>query len=132
MVSDLATNKPESSVTKAERTRSGRTYVPNCDIIERENELLLLADIPGVRAEDMEISYERGLLSIQGRICPTRREGHAFLHREYGVGDFSRSFQIGEGIDAGRIEAEVKNGVLTLRLPKAPSVMPRKIAVKAL
>ena len=131
MVSDLATNKPESTVTKAERTRSGRTYVPSCDIIEQENELLLLADIPGVRAEDLDISYERGLLTIQGRVSTERQKGRAMLHHEYGVGDFSRSFQIGEGIDAGRIEAEVKNGVLTLHLPKAASVMPRKIAVKA-
>ena len=130
MVSDLATEKRNNSGTRAERTREGRTFLPYCDIIERENELLLFADLPGVRTEDLDINYERGLLTLQGRVDPRRIE-RTFLVREYGVGDFSRSFEIGEGIDASRIEAEMKDGVLTLHLPKAESIRPRKITVKS-
>ncbi len=130
MVSDLATEKRNNSVTRAERTREGRTYLPYCDIIERENELLLFADLPGVRTEDLDINYERGLLTLQGRV-DSRRTERPFLVHEYGVGDFSRSFEIGEGIDASRIEAEMKDGVLTLHLPKAESIRPRKITVKS-
>lgn len=129
MVSELATDKRDSTVTRAERIREGRTYIPYCDIIERENELLLVADLPGVRTEDIDINYERGLLTIQGRV-DARRGDRRFLLREYGVGDFCRSFEIGEGIDDARIEAEMKNGVLTLHLPKAESMRPRKITVK--
>lgn len=131
MVCDMTAKQSDSPVARAERTRSGRTYLPGCDIIERENELTLVADIPGVRSESLEISFERGLLSIHARIDPSREEGRRYLHREYGVGDFHREFQIGDGIDADRIEAELSSGVLTLHLPKAAKILPRKIAVKA-
>lgn len=124
-------NENESSAAQAGRSESARTYMPGCDVIEKENELVLMADIPGVRAEDIEVSFERGLLTIHAAVSPTSEAGRKYLHREYGVGDYHRSFQIGEGIDAGRIEADFKNGVLTLRLPKSVDVLPRKIAVKA-
>mgnify|MGYP001385002627 CR=1 FL=1 len=131
MVSDLVNEKRDTAtVTRAERTREGRTYLPYCDILERENELLIHADLPGVRTEDIDINYERGLLTLQGRVDP-RREDRRFLMREYGVGDYHRSFEVGEGIDASRIEAEVKDGVLTLHLPKTESIRPRKIAVRS-
>jgi HSP20 family protein len=117
--------------TQPERVRSGRTYVPVVDIIEKPNELLLMADVPGVSANDLNIQYEQGLLSLNARVEPRQDANVNYLLREYGVGDFSRTFQIGEGIDAGRIEAEVKNGVLTLHLPKSEAARPRKIAVKA-
>lgn len=131
MVSDLVNEKRDTAtVTRAERTREGRTYLPYCDILERENELLIQADLPGVRTEDIDINYERGLLTLQGRVDP-RREDRRFLMREYGVGDYHRSFEVGEGIDASRIEAEVKDGVLTLHLPKTESIRPRKIAVRS-
>lgn len=131
MVSDLVNEKRDTAtVTRAERTHEGRTYLPYCDILERENELLIHADMPGVRTEDIDINYERGLLTLQGRVDP-RREDRRFLMREYGVGDYHRSFEVGEGIDDSRIEAEVKDGVLTLHLPKAESIRPRKIAVRS-
>lgn len=131
MVSDLVNEKRDTAtVTRTERTREGRTYLPYCDILERENELLIHADLPGVRTEDIDINYERGLLTLQGRVDP-RREDRRFLMREYGVGDYHRSFEVGEGIDASRIEAEVKDGVLTLHLPKTESIRPRKIAVRS-
>jgi HSP20 family molecular chaperone IbpA len=122
--------KREAQALQPERIESGPTYRPNVDIIEKENELLLQADIPGVKAEQIEINYERGQLSIVGRVKPRQKPETAYLLREYGVGDFVRTFQVGEGIDAGKIEAEVRNGVLTLHLPKTEAMKARTIPVK--
>lgn len=131
MANPTTIEKRESEVMQAERTRSGRVYRPNVDIIERPDELLLIADMPGVRGEDIDIQYENGLLSIRGRVQPRQRPDYSgLLCCEYGVGDFERSFQVGEGIDASRIQAECSAGVLTLHLPKTDAVKPRKITVK--
>jgi len=113
-----------------EHVRGTRTYVPAVDIIERDQELLVIADVPGARAEDIDINYERGELTLRTSIQPRQGETN-FLVREYGVGDFVRSFRIGEGIDPGNIAAEVTNGVLTVHLPKSEAARTRKITVKA-
>jgi HSP20 family protein len=126
-----AMEKRLQGTEQPERTRSGRTYVPAVDIIEMRDELLLLADVPGVRAEDIEINYERGELRLLARVQPRHGEQTNYLFREYGTGDFVRSFQVGEGIDAVRIAAEVRDGVLHLHLPKAEAAKTRKIAVKS-
>lgn len=116
---------------RAERTRAGRTFVPNVDIVEQEDELLLLADMPGVKAEDLDIRYERGELAIHGKVRPRQQADRTnFMLREYGVGDFYRAFTVGESIDASKIEAEISDGVLMLHLPKTEQAVPRKITVK--
>jgi len=120
-----------ATTDQPEQVRSGRTYVPVVDIIEQEDELLLLADVPGAKADGIDIRYERGELSIVARIEPRRSPDATYLLREYGVGDFVRTFQVGEGLDPSKIRAEVKAGVLTLHLPKAEAAKTRKIAVKA-
>jgi HSP20 family molecular chaperone IbpA len=118
--------------TQCERLRPGPIYVPNVDILETDDRLLLVADLPGVRPEDLDISYERGELTLTGRVEPRPRcAADKAVLCEYGVGDFYRAFQIGEGVDASKIDAELKDGVLTLHLPKTPEATPRKIAVKA-
>ena len=131
MTTDTTMQKCETNTCRPERVQGGRVYLPAVDIVEQTDKLVLLADMPGVKAEDVSVNYERGLLTIHGKVAP-RQDAKAtnFLSRGYGVGDFARSFQIGEGIDAGRIEAEIKDGVLTLHLPKKAEVMPRKIAVR--
>ncbi len=123
--------KPEPAAAQPERTRQGRTYLPAVDIIEKDTELLLVADMPGVTADGVTINYERGLLTVNGTVRPRQNGETDYLVREYGVGDFYRSFQIGEGIDAARIEAELSGGVLTLHLPKKQEVMPRRITVRS-
>ena len=115
---------------RVERTRAGRTFVPNVDIVEQENELLLLADMPGVKADDLDIRYERGELIIHGRVRSRQDVQQSYMLREYGVGDFYRVFQVGEAIDSNRIEAQVNDGVLTLHLPKTEQAVPRKITIK--
>lgn len=123
--------KRETQNVQTERMRSGRAYVPAVDIIECSDRLMLIADMPGVKSDGLEIMYERGQLTLLGRVQPRRGENESYLAREYGVGDFSRAFQIGDGIDAARIEAELRDGVLTVHLPKQAKLMPRRIAVKA-
>jgi len=132
MATETTIEKRETQTTQPERVRAGRTYIPSVDIIEQPDKLLLLADVPGARRDDLDISYEGGLLTIHAKVTPRQEPRSATcLLREYGVGDFYRSFEVGEGIDANKIEAELHDGVLTLHLPKAQALLPRKIAVKA-
>lgn len=123
--------KRSTTAEGPEQTRSGRTYVPAVDIIEKDDELLLLADVPGAKAEGINIDYERGQLTIAAHVEPRQSPRNVYTLQEYGVGDFVRSFQIGESVDASNIRAEVSRGVLTLHLPKAEKAKTRKIAVKA-
>lgn len=133
MANDTAIEKRESDeLQTTERLRAGRTYIPSVDILEREEQLLLIADMPGVKTEDLDIRYEHGELTVHGRVQPrTSPDQGGYLLREYGIGDFYRAFQVGEGIDADKIEAELQDGVLLLHLPKSEAVLPRKIAVKS-
>jgi HSP20 family protein len=104
-------------------------FTPRVDILENDNEITIFADMPGVRSEDADIRFENGELTLHGR-CSPRQEVANYLAAEYGVGDFYRVFTINESIDADKITAELKNGVLTVHLPKSEAVKPRKIAVK--
>lgn len=114
-----------------EHTRSGQFFRPSVDILERPDELIVLADVPGVTARDVDIHFEEGVLTIHGRVEPRQKADTRFLLQEYGVGDFYRTFQVSEQIDPSRITAELAQGVLTLHLPKSEAARPRKIAVQA-
>ncbi len=124
------TKERRQEVPTVERTREAVTYTPRFDIYETGEELVLMGDLPGVAPQDLDVRYENNELTIHGRVQP-RHEGITFIYGEYGIGDFFRSFTIGEAIDSGRIHAELKNGVLTVHLPKSESVKPRRIEVKA-
>jgi HSP20 family protein len=113
-----------------EPTRQAPLFQPRFDITENESELTLLGDLPGVKQDDLDIRYENDQLTIQGRVA-ARNEGLQMLRQEYGIGDFQRTFVIGESIDADAINAEMHNGVLTVHLPKAEAAKPKRIAVKA-
>ena len=132
MTNATTIEKRAGEVVQPERTRGGRVYRPNVDILEKRDELLLLADVPGARSEDIDIQYQNGLLTMRARVIPREPQRSATcLGCEYGVGDFERAFQVGEGIDAARIQAECASGVLTLHLPKTEKATPRKITVQA-
>jgi HSP20 family molecular chaperone IbpA len=123
--------RPETEVTRAERTRSGRFYRPNVDIVEKDDELMLMADLPGTCADSIDINFENGVLTLHGRVCERQDENTNYLWREYGLGDFYRTFQVSEEIDSSRITAEYRDGVLMLHLPKSEHARARKISVKA-
>lgn len=122
----------ESQAVEPERTRGGSlVYRPNVDILESSDELVLLADMPGVERDTIDVNYEDGELSIHGRAASRVPAGATPLLAEYGVGDFYRTFRVSEHVDAARISAEYAGGVLTVRLPKVETVKPRKIAVNS-
>lgn len=120
---------PASEVTPAEHTRSGSYYRPNVDIVEKADELVVRADVPGVAPDGIDVHFEDGTLAIHAKV-PPRNQDVDFLVREYGVGDFYREFRVNETVDVGKISAELADGVLTLHLPKIEAAKPRKITVK--
>lgn len=126
--SNVAT-KERVEKPRSELTRGGNHFTPRVDIYETENELTLFAEMPGVRPEDVDLHYEQGELVMRARVRP-RSEGKHLLLQEYEEGDFYRAFNIHESIDASRISADCKNGVLIIHLPKAEAVKPRQITVK--
>jgi HSP20 family molecular chaperone IbpA len=121
--------KSRADQNQTETTRGGLYFTPRVDIYETDHELTLYADLPGVRSEDVDLRYEQGELMLHGRVRPQERQAN-FLLAEYDEGDFYRVFQIHESIDASKISAECKNGVLTVHLPKAEAARPRQIEIR--
>jgi HSP20 family protein len=122
------TQKDRAEQRTPESTR-GVFFTPRVDIYETDSELTLYADVPGVGPDDVELRYEGGELVLHGRVKP-RHPDENYLLQEYEEGDFYRAFSIHESIDAGRIEAECKNGVLIVHLPKVEQARPRQITVR--
>jgi HSP20 family protein len=121
-------NKKHIEKSEGEPTREGVTYVPDVDIIETEDAITLLADLPGVKREDVDIDVREGVLTLTATVAPLA-ERLNLLYREYDLGGFSRRFTLGERIDQEKINAKLDNGVLTLVLPKAEEAKPRKIKI---
>jgi HSP20 family molecular chaperone IbpA len=113
-----------------ESTRGGALFTPRVDIIETDRELLVHADVPGVKAEDVDLRFENGELLLHARVQQSPEHFHMLLN-EYEEGDYYRVFTVHESIDASKISAECKNGVLTVHLPKVEAVQPRQINVQA-
>jgi HSP20 family protein len=113
-----------------ETTRGGVYFTPRVDIFETDAELTLLADLPGVRPEDVDLRYEKGELLLHGRVKARHPNNQLWLN-EYDEGDFFRAFNIHESVDSSRITAECKNGVLTVHLPKQEKARPKQITVRA-
>jgi HSP20 family protein len=125
-----AKHEIKAELATPERTRGGVAFTPRVDIVETSDELLLYADLPGVRPDDLDVRFENGELIVHGK-CAPRNENANFLLAEYGLGDFYRAFSISESIDASRIVANLKHGVLTVHLPKTEKAKPKRIAIKA-
>ncbi len=106
-------------------------FRPNVDIVERDDAVVIVADLPGASRDGIGIEFEAGELAIHAKVEQRRSPSAAKLHTEYGVGDFRRTFIVSEAIDDANITADYVDGVLTVRLPKTPEVQPRKIAVQA-
>jgi HSP20 family protein len=118
-------------VARQEPTRGAPRYRPVVDILETGDELRVVAELPGVRADDIDVNFEKGLLTIHGKVEPRQSVDTTYVLREYGVGDFYRAFEVSENIDAERISAEYADGVLVLHLPKMEKAKARKIEVRA-
>ena|SRR5579862_6909418 len=124
-------NKQEVQERDKEQTRPGRYFLPDVDIFETEDGLRLWADMPGVDQKDIEVTLKHGMLTIEGIVSVDMYRNLHPVYTEYNVGNYYRQFVVNEDIDAGRIEARIRNGVLEVALPKAETAKPRKIAVKA-
>ena len=123
-------NKQEVD-SPVEQTRPSLVFTPDVDIFENENQITLLADMPGVFPEDVSIDLNGNQLSISGEVKPFKNANEKDVLIEFEIGRYARQFTLSEAIDQTKIEAKLKNGVLHLILPKAEKASPRKIAVAA-
>lgn len=112
--------------------RGARPWSPSVDIFETENELILKADLPDVKLEDIEVRVENQTLTLKGERKFEKDESNRGFHRiERQYGTFVRSFTVPSSVDAERVAAEYKNGVLTVRLPKKEAAKPRQVKIEA-
>ena len=116
---------------RPEQLKAGPTYTPAVDIFETDKKIIVLADMPGVKAKDLTIDLRDSTLTLSGDVTSPEAENEAVVLREYQIGKFLRSFTLSEVIDQAGIEASLKDGVLRLTLPKVAPAVPRKITVKA-
>ena len=114
-----------------ETTRGTRVFRPATDICETTTGVVIAVDLPGVGANDVDITLEKRVLTIRGRGRQMRPEGYSCVYAEYADGDYERVFSISEDIDESAIKAGVRDGVLMLELPKVKPAQPKRIKVKA-
>ena len=124
-----AKGKKELTST-AEQTKPGPTFTPSVEIFETERDITLLADMPGVKARDLNIDLHENVLTLTGEVASPEGPDEKHVLREYQTGTYYRQFTLSEVIDQSKIDANLKDGVLHLRLPKVEPAVPRKIEVK--
>jgi len=123
--------KEAQAVAGAERTRTRTVFSPRADVFETGEAIVVVADLPGVKEDGVDITLEKNVLTIAGRVDTPDRKPYKLAHSEYEEGDYERSFVLSQGVDQDGIKATVRNGVLRLVLPKAREAVARKIPVKA-
>jgi len=122
--------KPKQEVSSpAEQTKPGVVFTPSVDIFETDRELTLLADLPGVNAENLSIDLRENTLTLTGEVEPFERADEEDILIEYEIGKYYRQFSLSNVIDQGKINANLTDGVLRLTLPKVEEAKPRKIEV---
>jgi HSP20 family molecular chaperone IbpA len=118
----------EERVVQPEGTRTRERYVaPPVDIYEVANGLIVMADVPGITQEQLEVRVDNHVLTIRGQLSQNDKADSAY--REYELVSYFRQFELSEKVDESKITADLKHGVLTLNLPKAEEAKPRKISV---
>lgn len=120
---------PETAV--AERTKDRMVFTPAVDILEDANNLYIYADMPGADDKGVNITLENDVLTIEAQVGEVAFDKHNTTYSEYGVGDYHRAFTLNEAFERDKIEAKMKNGVLSIVLPKAEAVKTRSIPIKA-
>jgi HSP20 family protein len=122
--------QPEEN-QEVERTRDRKVFTPRTDILENADQYLVIADVPGADEKSVSITLEKNVLSIEARTDTIPPDGHTLVLSEFGIGDYVRSFVLSDQIDREKIEASVKNGVLSLVLPKSGPAKAHQIKVLA-
>lgn len=123
--------KEKEKVPATEQPKRELRFVPAVDIFETEKEITVLADMPGVKTDDLNIDLRENILTLEGHVTPFEAAEEEDVLVEFEVGTYWRQFTISEVIDQAKIEANLKDGVLRLNLPKIEKAKPRKITVKA-
>jgi HSP20 family protein len=131
MSNDVTETADKTPAETPETTTGRRIYRPLTDIVETGEGVTLMLEMPGVSAEDVDITLEKRVLTIRGKIQATSPEKLQLAYAEYGEGDFERSFTLSDDFDPEKIGASVSNGVLTVTLPRVAEAQPKKIAVTA-
>ena len=126
----LQAKEKEEVTAPAEQTRPGLVFTPAVDIFETDKEITLLADMPGVKAGDLNIDLHENTLTLDGEVQSPEGDDEMDVMREYRTGKYYRQFNLSEMIDQVKIDAEMRDGVLRLRLPKIKAAKPRQIKVK--
>ena len=114
---------------KTETTTKQKVFVPRVDIVESDDAWRLVADLPGVEEKDLDITLDKNVLTIRGKVVYSAPEGYALAYQEYEEGDFERVFTISEEVDRSGIVASLTQGVLHLNLPKVKQAQAQKIPV---
>ena len=126
---ELQVQKKRELEGKEESTIPARTFVPTADIYEDRDSLKVILEMPGVDKGHIDVRVEEGVLFVEGRLDLTKYRGLQPLYTEYNIGNYARSFRLSNAIDQDKIGAELKDGVLSLTLPKAEKAKPRTIQV---
>lgn len=126
---ELQVQKKRELEGKEENTVPARMFVPTADIYEDRDSLKVMLEMPGVEKGNVDVRVEDGVLFVEGRLNLAKYLGLQPLYTEYNIGNYSRSFRLSNAIDQNKIGAEMKDGVLSLTLPKAEKAKPRTIQV---
>jgi HSP20 family protein len=127
---ELQVQKKRELEKQEETTIPARVFLPTADIFETPDALIVVLEMPGVDKSKVDIHVEGGVLNVQGRLDLSKYRGLQPLYTEYNVGHYARGFQLSSKIDQDRIGAELKDGVLSLTLPKVEEAKTRTIEVK--
>jgi HSP20 family protein len=128
---ELQVKEKQEIAAPAEQTRPGLVFTPEVDIFETEREITLLADMPGVAADDVNIDLRESVLTISGDVKPWEGSEESDVLVEFEIGKYYRQINLSEVIDQDKIEAKLEDGVLRLNLPKTAKALPRHITVNA-
>ena len=127
---ELQVQKKREHESRDESTVPARMFLPTADIYETPDALNVILEMPGVEKNNVDIQIKDGALRVEGRLDLSKYRGLQPLYIEYNIGHYARTFQLSNKIDQDKIAAEMKDGVLSLLLPKAEEARPRTIRVK--
>jgi HSP20 family protein len=127
---ELQVQKKRELEKTEETTIPARVFLPTADIYETQDALTVVLEMPGVEKSNVDVRVEDGILEVEGRLDLSKYQGLQPLYTEYNIGHYSRSFQLSSRIDQNKIGAELKDGVLSLTLPKVEEAKPRSIEVR--
>ena len=128
---EIQAKEKQEVAVPGEQTKPGLVFTPSVDIFETEKEMTLLADLPGVKSDELNIDLRDNVLTLTADVTPWEGADEEDLLIEYEIGRYFRQFTLSEVIDQGKIDAQLDDGVLRLTLPKVEKATPRKISVKA-